>query len=379
MSSNALVPSPAGVGAVITADDFMPFAVEKVLARKEAIDNITSKLLIKGVDFGVHPGSGNPQKVLKKAGAEKLCSAFGLAPRIIQETKTLDWTGAEHNGEPFFSYEYRIGLYRGDLFLGEATASCNSWEKKYRYQWVSEDEARDRADFDKLPKRGGKKLIFEPDFAINKKETTGRYGKPLEYWHRFEEAIRTSTAQRTEKQMGKRSYEGYQIVVDDAQVRIPNPSAPDCVNTVQKMAYKRTLVAAVVVITNCSDGFSQDLDDEEEESQPTRELESDPRTDPPVPETPPPSQQPVAGRPVPEDMRAIIENVRQKLQIKEAYHDMWRRFQSRGEDAARAHEYSNQQFRNRFPKMTSSTIEDHVNQLLDLRELLQKYPEPVRA
>ena len=31
---------------------------------------------------------------------------------------------------------------------------------------------------------------FEPNFALDKKETTGQYGKPAEYWAMFEAAIR---------------------------------------------------------------------------------------------------------------------------------------------------------------------------------------------
>ena len=385
MQSTALVPaSPAPAsGALVTAEHFQPLlSVEMALKRKHAVDQIVKGVLVPGVDYGVQPGSTNQQKVLKKSGAEKMISTFGLAPQIAKEVKVLDWTGADHGGEPFFSYEYQIALYRGDVFLGEATASCNSWEKKYRYQWVSEDDAKDRADFAKLPRRGGKRILFEPDFALDKRETGGRWGKPAEHWQRFDDARLAGTALRTRKQLGKKTFDGWQIEVDDTLVRVPNPNAADCVNTVQKMAYKRGLVAAVVVVTNCSDAFTQDLDEEEDNE--SAKSEPEPPSDPNEGMAPPPLAPPPPGtqdprRAIPEEMRKIIERVRHDpKELKPSYDLMWQQFSRRGEPAARAHEESNISFRNRFPKgMNTSTVEDHVTHLLDLWDVLQKYPEPV--
>lgn len=375
MSSSALVPSPAASGSaqlVITADDFMPFSVERVLARQEARKKIIANLLIPDVDFGEQPGSTDKKSVLKLAGAEKLMSAFGLAPRIVKETKIKDWTGADHGGEAFFEYEYTIALYRGELFLGEATASCNSWEKKYRYQWVSEDQARDRPDFAKLWRRGGKKIVFEPDFALEKRQTDGRYGKPIEYWNRFDEALQDGSAQRIQKQLGKKTYLGYQIEIDDAQVRIPNPNAPDLVNTVQKISYKRALVAVVKGVTNCSDAFTQDIgdDDEDQTPEPLERAKPEPVTDAQMVDDA--DIEKPAPRAIPEEMRLMIENLRRNpKEITEDYAIMWRRAEKRGEEARRAHEAMNQAFRNRFPKGSPgmSSVENHVNQLLDLYEL----------
>jgi len=393
----------------------MPFKAEITLERKKAIDHIIKTLLKEKVDFGEQPGSSNKQRVLKKAGAEKLCSAFGLAPKILVEAKVKDWTGSDHDGEPFFEYEYTLGLFKGDRCFGEATASCNSWEKKYRYHWISEEEVakkckflqglvqtesvtRELARLMNAPRRGGKKIMFEPHWALDKRETEGKYGKPVEYWNRFDELIEKGKAIQTEKKLGEKVHKGWQITIDETLVQIPNPNAADTVNTVQKMAYKRAFVAVTVLVTNCSDAFTQDLDDDEP---PTVEAGPSDENVPgsPAPEPPPtrghsapvqeavvePSQPPVGNptaRVVPEEMTDAIARIRKDpRQLKEMWNMMWSQFSRRGEEAGRAMETLNQKFRNRFPKGSegSRDIENHVNHLLDLWDLLQKYPEPTAA
>jgi hypothetical protein len=53
----------------------------------------------------------------------------------------------------------------------------------------------------------------------------------------------------------------WEIDVDTALYRIPNPDVADAVNTVQKMAQKRALVAATLIATSASEFFTQDLED----------------------------------------------------------------------------------------------------------------------
>ena len=85
-----------------------------------------------GVDYGVIPGTDKP--TLLKPGAEKLCTLFGLTSRFEIIRSAEDWTGADHNGEPFFFYLYRCRLHRGDMIIAEGDGSANSWEQKYRYR-----------------------------------------------------------------------------------------------------------------------------------------------------------------------------------------------------------------------------------------------------
>lgn len=247
---------------IVTAEDFMPvLSVAQAIDRKKMINDFVSSVLVENEDYGKIPGG--PQKpVLLKPGAEKLCSIFGLAPRYVVESETEDWTGANHAGEPFFNYRYRCQLYRGERFMGEAIGSANSWESKHRYRWVPEasllppDLPKER-----LLSRGGMRTLFEFDFALQKEETGGQYGKPLEHWQMFKTAIAEKRARRATKTTKRGDSQGWELDVDMTLFRIPNPDVADIVNTCQKMAQKRGLVSAVLVVTNCSDAFTPDLED----------------------------------------------------------------------------------------------------------------------
>jgi hypothetical protein len=48
---------------------------------------------------------------------------------------------------------------------------------------------------------------------------------------------------------------------DTTLYRIPNPDVADLVNTIQKMAQKRALVAATLIATSASEFFTQDVED----------------------------------------------------------------------------------------------------------------------
>jgi hypothetical protein len=248
----------------ITAADFSPiFTIEAALERKKLMNNFIGKVLVEDSDYGKIPGAGD-KKVLLKPGAEKLCSIFGLAPRFQPVQVIEDWTGTEHGNEPLFYYEYRCELSRGGRFAGEGIGSCNSWESKYRYRWAPASALPSGIDLATLPSRSS--TVVEFAFAIEKGETGGQYGKPAEYWERWRAAIASGEAREVVKETrnGKKM-EAWEM--GGTSYRMANDQFADVVNTCQKMAQKRALVAAVLVVTNCSDAFSQDVDDFEEEPQ----------------------------------------------------------------------------------------------------------------
>ncbi len=268
----------------VASRDFMPLlSIDEAVARKDAMTAYINRIMKSGVDYGIMPGDrrDDARKVLFKPGAEKLCSVFGLSPKYVKETIIEDWTGKDH-GEPLFYYEYRCQLWRGDRFMGEGIGSANSWEAKYRWRWVSEEAAdayvdpaddMDTEEFNRaisrLQRRGSKKKIFEPDFALVRRETTGQYGKPADYWERFDTEKAEGRAVRVkDHMMGKgdkaKPYDGWEITIDATQYRIPNPDFGDLVNTLQKMGQKRSLIAAALVVTNCSDAFTQDIIDDDD-------------------------------------------------------------------------------------------------------------------
>lgn len=225
--STELVPTVVQSSAV-RAEDFMPLmTVQQAVARKDQINQFISGVFREDEDFGKIPG-GQQKMVLLKPGAEKLCSIFGLSACYVAEQIVEDWSGADHAGEPFFYYRYKCQLWRGDRMMGEAIGSCNSWESKYRY----------RSSNRKCPSCGG-------EFIIQGKAGFGGG------WLCF----------KKKGGCGAKFDDNDKAIVDQIVGRIANTDVADQVNTLQKMAQKRALVAAVLVVTNCSDAFTQDIED----------------------------------------------------------------------------------------------------------------------
>lgn len=231
--------------------------VQSALARQKAFHDFVSQVLIDGTDYGTIPGAGD-KPALKKPGAEKLSTFFGLRPTFEDLKIIEDWNGDEHGGEPLFYYRYKCKMWRNGELVGEGVGSCNSREKKYRYRWVNEMDLPADFDTSKYECRDGS--ISEFTFAIEKAETTGKYGKPKEYWQKFRDAIADGSAKHVQRKTKKGdSLEA--IEIGGKLYAIPNKDVADQVNTIDKMAQKRALVAAVLITTNASDYFTQDIED----------------------------------------------------------------------------------------------------------------------
>jgi hypothetical protein len=221
-------------------------------AKKDLIDGIMRE----GVDYGKIPGTD--KNTLLKAGAEKAISFFGLSTRFRDDVAIEDFNGKDHNGETFFFYRRTCELWRGDYFIASASGSCNSWEKKYRYRWMDESKVPANLDKATLKTQGGK--ISEPAFAIEKGETTGKYGKPAEYWQRFRDEIANGTATFTKrKTRAGADMDAYEI--DGTLYCVPNEDPADVANTVLKISDKRALVAVTLIATGLSENFTQDMED----------------------------------------------------------------------------------------------------------------------
>lgn len=249
MSEKSLVPT-SNTLAVMPAME-----IAEAVDRYSAITAFTQRIMKNGIDYGAVPGTDKP--TLLKPGAEKLSAFFGLTPAFEPIEIIKDWTGRDH-GEPFFEYQYKCRLFRGDRLIAEGIGSCNSWEKKYRYRWVSEDEVPFHLNPDNLLSR--KSGLIEFEFAINKRETAGRYGKPAEYWDAFKTAIAAGDAiKTTRKTSSGKDLDAWMI--ETVVYRVPNEDIFSQVNTIDKMAQKRALVAAVLIGVNASEFFTQDLED----------------------------------------------------------------------------------------------------------------------
>lgn len=218
---------------IVVEHEFMPaLSVPQAIIRFNTLVEFVQNVMRDGVDYGKIPGTDKP--TLLKAGAEKLTTLFGLTVRFAIVEQVQDWTGDAHGGQPFFYYWYRCQLWRGDLLIAEADGSCNSRESKYRYRYA------DRA----CPKCGTaaiKRSKFPPKHDRNAEPGWYCYSKAGGCGAEFGASDPAITAQ----QAG----------------RIPNPDICDQVNTIQKMAQKRALVAASLIGCNASEFFTQDVED----------------------------------------------------------------------------------------------------------------------
>jgi hypothetical protein len=233
--------------------------IDLALARRAALVEFTRQMMIRDQDFGEVPGSSKP--ALLKPGAEKLCSFFGLEPAFTPVIEDIDWTGVRHGGEPFCYSRYQCRLLKDGRTLGMGEGSCNSWESRYRFRWVPAEELPEGIERALLVKRGGQRTLCEFEFAIERAETAGSYGKPAEYWHTFREAIGQGRGRRIERDSRQGKLPAWEIDVDATLYRIPNPDAADLVNTVQKMGQKRAFVAATLIATSASEFFTQDIEE----------------------------------------------------------------------------------------------------------------------
>ena len=233
---------------------YIPTLTVKQFTEREKLLRELKEMLMEGVDYGVIPGTEKPTLLLP--GAQKICTFFGYVPHY-EVRQIEEWT-PEKYGEPLFYYDYTCVLLKDRQGVGEGRGSCNSWESKYRFRWVSKDIAERRADFAGLPTRGGR--ISEPVFAIDKAETGGKYGKPMAHWQAFRDAIEAGTALKTKRdKKGGGQMDCWEI--DSTLYRIPNDGFPDVINTCQKMGQKRAYIAATLSATGASQYFTQDLED----------------------------------------------------------------------------------------------------------------------
>jgi hypothetical protein len=199
--------------------------IDTALARRGAMVKFVEAILVKDTDFGVIPGTGTKATLLKP-GAEKLTTFFGLSKRFVIVEKVEDWTGKAHDGEAFFYYLYRCQLWRGDLLVAESDGSCNSFESKYR--WRKSERI--------CPDCG------QPAIIKGKAEYGGGW-----------------LCYKAKGGCGAKFRDGEQQIESQQVGQVANPDIASQVNTIQKMAQKRALIAATLLAVNASEFFTQDF------------------------------------------------------------------------------------------------------------------------
>jgi ribosomal protein L37AE/L43A len=194
-------------------------SVEDIVAQVRKVQEVMSAVMKENEHYGVIPGT-KAKPTLLKPGAEKLCLLFRLDPEyeLLERTREGD----------HLTITARCVLYHAPTGQrrGSGLGSCSSRESKYAY----------RRGERKCPK-------CEKETIRKSKNDEGWY-----CWRKLDGCGATFKP-------GDKAIEGQEVG------RVANPDLADTYNTVLKMATKRALVAAVLIVTAASDIFTQDLED----------------------------------------------------------------------------------------------------------------------
>ena len=194
--------------------------LEVVRVHYETMTTFVANQMQSGIDFGVIPGTSKP--TLLKPGAEKLCRLLGLSPQFQMIDSIVDFD------KPLFYYHYQCSLYQQGQLVGQAEGSCNSYEKKYRYR---------KAELT-CPSCG------QPTVGKGKKEYGGGY-----------------FCSKKKGGCGAKFNDNDERIISQDVGLVDNPEIFDQINTIQKMAQKRALVAVVLCAAGASKFFTQDRED----------------------------------------------------------------------------------------------------------------------
>lgn len=181
-------------------ESIKPLTAQDVVDQVKLIKEIQNKVMERDVHYGLIPGCGKKPTLLK-AGAEKLCLTFRLAPEVIEQT--------DLSTPDMIRYRVKINLLRiaDGQFVGSGVGECSSAEEKYNW----------------------KKTYSKDEF-----DATAPDKRKLKY----------------------NDYNGRKTTI--MMIRT-NPF--DIANTILKMAKKRALVDAVLTSTGASDLFTQDIEE----------------------------------------------------------------------------------------------------------------------
>ncbi|HYE91110.1 MAG TPA: hypothetical protein VEA38_08830 [Terriglobales bacterium] len=200
-------------------------SVEELLGQVTKIQLVMQKAMKENEHFGKIPGTDKP--TLLKAGAEKLCLVFRLAPSYAVDT-------LRDGNDLTITSTCTLTHIPTGMVWGSGMGSCSTRESKYAYRnakRVCPKCGKDTINRSKYPPREAPRMA--PGWYCHTK--AGGCG---------ENFLHDSPA-----------------IVSQEIGRVENPDKADQYNTVLKMANKRSLVAAVLNVTAASDIFTQDLED----------------------------------------------------------------------------------------------------------------------
>jgi hypothetical protein len=163
---------------------------------------------------------------------------FRLAPEF--EVDQFDFP----NGHRELRVKCRLSSIVTGAYQGSGLGSCSTMESKYRYRSASTPD--------------------EPTDVV----------VPRDYWDRKKQGAAAGELQAIlakaaggPGRYGTKKIDDVWIIVkkgERTEERVDNPDLADQYNTVLKMATKRALVAAVLIVTAASDIFTQDIEENPE-------------------------------------------------------------------------------------------------------------------
>jgi hypothetical protein len=242
-------------GLEVSQNDFI-----KMMPVSQAIENynqfqtFVKDLLKPDLDYGVIPGTGKPS--LYKPGAEKLRFVYAIGVEFEATESVVDYERL------IVDYSYRCtARSKTGQILAQCEGNCNSMEAKFGYVWKLESDLPEGINKSKLLTKVGSKES-ELDFAIQKAETGGQYGKPAEYWKKWKDAIASGAAKHiTRTSRGGKVMDAWELGDAQTVYRCPDPDIMGKKNTIMKMAQKRAFVGAILIATGASEYFTQDIED----------------------------------------------------------------------------------------------------------------------
>lgn len=214
--STAIERRPQAVGLA----DWEGAAARGLAARRER-EQIIEQVLVAETDFGIIPGTDKP--TLLKPGAEKIADCLNLYPDYEIIGAREDWDA----GRFFYRYRCRLMVRGSDAVVATGVGSCNSMEARYRWRTIERvcPRCKKPAVIKGAAKYGGGWLCWKKKDGCGSKFQTG------------DPSIEGQTAGKVE-----------------------NEDPFSLVNTIDKMAQKRALVAAALNL-GFSHKFTQDVED----------------------------------------------------------------------------------------------------------------------
>ena len=200
----------------------MAVTTEVAMARLKELQQFVREVMVVDEDYGIIPGTNKAS--LFKPGAEKLCEIYGLAPMVEVTQRIEDWDRG------LFAYEVLTSLVskRTGQVVATGVGSCNSMEGRYRWR----DSQR------VCPKCKKETIIKGRD----------EYGGG---WLCF----------ARKGGCGAKFNDGDASIEEQTAGRVENDDPYTLVNTILKMAKKRSHVDATLSATRSSAIFTQDVED----------------------------------------------------------------------------------------------------------------------